>query len=52
MPSYDHLAKEQLIGLLQRHERESSYGLFWEKDEIEPDKLVNDDFVAMGRGKI
>jgi adenine specific DNA methylase Mod len=47
MSSYDHLTKEQLIALLQRREREASYGLVWERDEIEPDKHVNDDFVAL-----
>ncbi len=47
MSFYDHLTKEQLIALLQRRERESSYGLVWERDEIEPDKHINDDFVAL-----
>ena len=47
MSSYDHLTKEQLIALLQRREREASYGLVWERDEIEPDKHINDDFVAL-----
>ncbi len=47
MSSYDHLSKEQLIALLQRREREASYGLVWERDEIEPDKHINDDFVAL-----
>ncbi|GEM_PF-5669553 len=34
MSAYDHLSKEQLIALLQRREREASYGLMWERDEI------------------
>lgn len=47
MSSYDHLTKEQLIALLQRREREASYGLVWERKEIEPDRSINDDFVAL-----
>ena len=34
MSSYDHLSKEQLIALLQRREREASYGLVWEQDFV------------------
>lgn len=47
MSSYDHLSKEQPIALLQRREREASYGLVWERDEIEPDKHINYDFVTL-----
>jgi hypothetical protein len=52
MSAYDHLTKEQLIALLQRREREAPHGLFLERDEIGPDKYINDDFAAMGRGKM
>jgi adenine-specific DNA-methyltransferase len=38
MSSYDHLTKEQLIALLQRREREASYGLVWERKEIEQER--------------
>ena len=47
MKRYNHLTHEQLIALLQRREREAAYGLTWERDEIEPDKALNDDFVAL-----
>lgn len=47
MSKYDHLSREQLIALLERREREAAYGLVWERKEIEPDKRLNDDFVAL-----
>jgi adenine-specific DNA-methyltransferase len=47
MSTYDHLTREQLIALLQRREREASYGLVWERKEIEPERAINDDFVAL-----
>ena len=47
MSKFDHLTKEQLIALLERREREAAYGLVWERDEIVPDKHLNDDFVAL-----
>lgn len=47
MSKYAHLTKEQLIALLERREREAAYGLVWERDEIEPDRRLNDDFVAL-----
>jgi len=51
MSKFDHLTKEQLIALLERREREAAYGLIWERDEIEPDKHLNDDFVALDLDK-
>lgn len=47
MSSYDHLSREQLVALLKRREREASYGLVWERDKIEPEGAINDDFVAL-----
>ncbi len=47
MSKYDHLTQEQLVALLERREREAAYGLVWERDEIETDKHLNDDFVAL-----
>jgi adenine-specific DNA-methyltransferase len=47
MSKYDHLTRAQLIGLLERREREAAYGLVWEREEIEPNKRLNDDFVAL-----
>lgn len=51
MSSYDHLTKEQLIALLQRREREAAYGLVWERKEIEPERAINDDFVALDQDR-
>ncbi|QBG97535.1 site-specific DNA-methyltransferase [Xanthomonas oryzae] len=44
---YDHLDRQTLIGLLQRRDAERQLGLVWERDEIEADKALNDDFVAL-----
>lgn len=44
---YDHLDRQTLIGLLQRRDAERQLGLVWERDEIEADKVLNDDFVAL-----
>ncbi|PNU21368.1 hypothetical protein C2E25_02090 [Geothermobacter hydrogeniphilus] len=51
MSKYSDLTKEQLIALLERREREAAYGLVWERDEIEPDRHLNDDFVALDLDK-
>ncbi|WGZ32888.1 site-specific DNA-methyltransferase [Xylella fastidiosa subsp. pauca] len=48
MPSqYDHLDRDALIRLLQRRDAERQLGLVWERDEIEADAAVNDDYVAL-----
>ncbi|AAM39533.1 site-specific DNA-methyltransferase [Xanthomonas campestris pv. campestris] len=44
---YDHLDRQTLIGLLQRRDAERQLGLVWERDEIEADQALNDDFVAL-----
>lgn len=44
---YDHLDRQTLIGLLQRRDAERQLGLVWERDEIEADRALNDDFVAL-----
>src|SRR5690606_906343 len=44
---YDHLTREQLVALLEKQQREKKLGLVWERDSIEPDREVNNDFVAM-----
>jgi hypothetical protein len=43
---YDSYSKEQLVSLLERRDRERRFGLVWERDEIEADAALNDDFVA------
>ena len=46
---YDDLSKEELVRLLEaRDQRDSNYfGLVWEANEIERDKALNNDFVAL-----
>jgi adenine-specific DNA-methyltransferase len=43
---YRDLTKEQLIELLKARDRKK-FGLVWERDAIEHDKALNDDFVVL-----
>lgn len=45
--NYDDYSRDQLIRLLRERDRKPKFGLVWERDEIEHDKAVNDDFVAL-----
>ena len=45
--NYDDYTREQLLRLLRERDRKPRFGLVWERDEIEHDKAVNDDFVAL-----
>lgn len=47
MNKYDHLEKDALIRLLERRDADRQLGLVWERDEIEADRALNDDFVAL-----
>lgn len=47
MSRYDHLDRDALIRLLQRRDAERQLGLVWERDEIEADQALNDDYVAL-----
>jgi adenine-specific DNA-methyltransferase len=46
---YDHLNREELLSLLKARDRRDStkYGLVWEGNEIERDRALNSDFVAL-----
>ena len=46
---YDHLNREELLRLLEaRDQRDATrFGLVWEANEIERDKALNNDFVAL-----
>jgi adenine-specific DNA-methyltransferase len=44
---YSDLTKEDLIRILQRRDAERQYGLVWERDELEADRALNNDFVAL-----
>lgn len=49
MPSYDHLSKEELVRLLLARDRRDAtrFGLVWEANEIDRDRAINTDFVAL-----
>ena len=49
MSKYDHLTKEELVGLLAARDRRDAtrFGLVWEANEIDRDKAINSDFVAL-----
>ncbi|WP_024647225.1 site-specific DNA-methyltransferase [Pseudomonas syringae] len=44
---YSHLSREELIGLLLKKDATQKLGLVWERDEIEHEKSLNDDFVVL-----
>ncbi len=44
---YDHLNREELLRLLETRDRRARFGLVWEADEIERDRALNSDFVAL-----
>lgn len=44
---YDHLDRDTLVRLLQRRDAERQLGLVWERDEIEADRALNEDYVAL-----
>lgn len=44
---YSNNTRAELIRLLQARDAEPRLGLFWEKDLIEREKALNDDFVAL-----
>jgi len=44
---YENLPKEALIEILKRRDARASYGLVWEREDIDPDKAVNKDFVGL-----
>ena len=50
MPSrYDHLTHDELVRLLEARDRRDAtrFGLVWEANEIERDRAINADFVAL-----
>jgi adenine-specific DNA-methyltransferase len=49
MPKYDHLSKDELVRLLAARDRRDAtrFGLVWEANEIDRDKAINSDFVAL-----
>lgn len=47
MANYDNLDRETLLRLLKRRDAEQSLGLVWERDDIEVEGALNNDFVAL-----
>lgn len=47
MSKYSHLNKEDLIRILDRRDAERKLGLNWERNSIEHEKALNDDFIAV-----
>lgn len=45
--NYEDKTKDELIQILKRRESKRKLGLVWERDEIEHDKALNQDFVAL-----
>lgn len=45
--NYDQYSKEELLRLLRERDRKPKFGLVWERNEIEHDKSLNDDFVTL-----
>lgn len=46
-PTYEDYSREDLIRLIRERDRKPRFGLVWERDEIEHDRSVNSDFVAL-----
>lgn len=46
---YSHLSREELLSLLEARDRRDAtkFGLVWEANEIDRDKALNNDFVAL-----
>lgn len=44
--AYDTLSRGQLIALLKKRDAQRRLGLVWERDEIEPDKAIDRNFVV------
>jgi adenine-specific DNA-methyltransferase len=47
MGKYEHLSKQELLAMLQKRDAERRLGLVWERDELEHETALNDDFVTL-----
>lgn len=45
--NYEQYSRDELLRLLRERDRKPKFGLVWERNEIEHDKSLNDDFVAL-----
>jgi len=44
---YSTLTNQELIELLKRRDSQTPLGLVWERNEIDHDRALNNDFIAM-----
>lgn len=44
---YERYSKEELIRIIKERDRKPKFGLVWERDEIDHDRSLNRDFVAL-----
>lgn len=44
---YDRYSKEELLKIIEERDRKPRLGLVWERDEIDHDRSLNPDFVAL-----
>lgn len=44
---YSHLTKADLIELVKQRDAQAHFGLVWERDAIEKDRSINDEFVGL-----
>ena len=44
---YEEYSKDELLRMLRERDRKPKFGLVWERDEIEHDRSLNDDFVVL-----
>lgn len=44
---YDHLSRDDLVALMERRDAARKLGLVWERDELQHDAALNDDFVLL-----
>jgi adenine-specific DNA-methyltransferase len=44
---YVQYSQEELVRLLRERDRKPKFGLVWERDEIDHDNTLNDDFVVL-----
>ncbi len=47
MGKYEELSKEDLVALLTKRDAERKFGLVWERDQIEHERALNNDYVFM-----
>lgn len=45
--NYDDYSREELLKLLRERDRKPRFGLVWERKEIEHERAINNDFVAL-----